>query len=119
VSPLWYQPFAALPAMVGILILVRLASVMPAAGWLSPLRFIGKYSLIFYCVHYPVFAGLGRLAERAGLTDPLLGIVGIFALTLAVCFAFAWVGRRLPFSLLFELPGRRRSARTSTSAASE
>lgn len=109
VNPLWYQPLAAVPAMVGVLILVRLASVAPAARWLAPVRFTGKYSLIFYCVHYPVFAGLGRLAERAGITDPLIGIVGIFAVTLGVCFAFAWVGRRLPVSLLFELPSRRRA----------
>lgn len=109
VSPLWYHPLAALPAMVGILILVRLASVMPEVGWLAPIRFIGKYSLIFYCVHYPVFAGLGRLAERAGITDPVIGIVGIFAITMLVCFGFAYAGRRLPVSLLFELPSRRKS----------
>jgi fucose 4-O-acetylase-like acetyltransferase len=111
VTPLWYQPLAAVPAIVGILILVRLASVIPGVRWLGPIRFIGKYSLIFYCVHYPVFAGLGRLAERAGLTDPIIGLVGIFAVTLLVSFGFAWVGRRLPVSLLFELPrGRRRTS---------
>lgn len=109
VYPLWYHPLAAVPAMLGILILVRLASVIPDARWLSPVRFTGRYSLIFYCVHYPVFAALGRLAERAGITDPVVGLVGVFALTLLVCFGFAWVGRRLPFSLLFELPTKRKA----------
>lgn len=109
VTPLWYEPLAVVPAIVGILILVRLASVTPEARWLGPLRFLGKYSLIFYCVHYPVFAGLGRLAERAGITDPVIGLIVIFALTLAVSFGFAWVGRRLPVSLLFELPRRRQT----------
>lgn len=106
VSPLWYQPLAAVPAMMGILILVRVAASMPEARWLAPIRFTGRYSLIFYVVHYPVFAALGRLAERAGLTDPLIGLLGIFTLTLLVSTVFALIGRRLPFSLLFELPRR-------------
>src|SRR5690554_5489006 len=109
VYPLWYHPLAAIPAMVGILVLVRLASTMPEARWLAPVRFTGRYSLIFYCVHYPVFAALGRLAERAGITDPIIGLVGVFALTLLVCFGFAYIGRRLPVSLLFELPTRRKA----------
>src|SRR5690606_16141001 len=107
VTPLWYEPLAALPAMVGVLILARLAAAMPSGiRWLSPIRFTGRYSLIFYCVHYPVFAGLGRLAERAGLTDPVVSLIVIFLLTLAVCTVFALLGRRLPVSLLFELPKR-------------
>lgn len=106
VSPLWYQPLAAVPALLGILILVRVAATMPEVRWLAPIRFVGRYSLIFYVAHYPVFAALGRLAERAGITDPVLGLLGIFTLTLLVSIGFALIGRRLPFSLLFELPRR-------------
>lgn len=116
VTPLWYEPLAAVPAMIGVLILARLAAAMPHVGWLKPVRFTGQYSLIFYCVHYPVFAGLGRLAERAGITDPVISLVGIFILTLAVCAVFALLGRRLPVSLLFELPKRLWPARTTTVA---
>lgn len=106
VTPLWYEPLAAIPSMIGVLILARLAAAMPSVRWLAPVRFTGRYSLIFYCVHYPVFAALGRLAERAGITDPVISLIGIFAITLAVCTVFALLGRRLPVSLLFELPRR-------------
>lgn len=117
VTPLWYEPLAAVPAMVGVLILARLAAAMPQVGWLRPIRFTGQYSLIFYCVHYPVFAGLGRLAERAGITDPVISLVGIFAVTLAVCTVFALLGRRLPVSLLFELPRRLWPSRTAAASS--
>src|SRR5690554_4005646 len=39
---LWYEPWAAIPAMLGILILVRLATVIPDVGWLAPVRFVGR-----------------------------------------------------------------------------
>lgn len=116
VTPLWYEPLAAIPAMIGVLILARLAAAMPSARWLRPVRFTGRYSLIFYCVHYPVFAGLGRLAERAGLSDPVVSLLGILVITLAVCTGFALLGRRMPVRLLFELPRRLWPARQAPQA---
>ncbi len=104
VEPLWYMPIAAVPAMLGIVILVRVSVAIPNTRWLAPVRFVGRYSLIYYCAHYPVFAALGRLAERVGVTDATLALLGVFALTLAVSTVFALLGRRMPVSLLFELP---------------
>lgn len=103
---LWYLPWAAVPAMLGILILVRVCVLIPDVRWLAPVRFVGRYSLIYYCSHYPVFAALGWLAARAGLAQPTLALVVIFLATLAISTAFALVGRRMPVSLLFELPKR-------------
>jgi len=106
VEALWYEPWSALPAMLGILILVRLTATVPDAGWLRPVRFVGRYSLIYYVSHYPVFAALGWLAMKAGITNPGLGLVVIFAVTVAISTAFALLGRRMPVKLLFELPKR-------------
>ncbi|QMU98269.1 acyltransferase [Microbacterium esteraromaticum] len=106
IEPLWYEPLSALPAMLGILILVRLTAAAPEARWLAPVRFVGQYSLIYYVAHYPVFAALGWLAAKAGITSPGLGLVLIFAATVAISTGFALIGRRMPVSLLFELPRR-------------
>ncbi|MFD5225575.1 acyltransferase family protein [Microbacterium sp. NPDC058342] len=106
IDPLWYEPLSALPAMLGIMILVRLTAAAPEARWLAPVRFVGRYSLIYYVSHYPVFAALGWLAMKAGISDPGLGLVVIFTATVAVSTGFALLGRRMPVSLLFELPRR-------------
>ncbi len=116
VDALWYEPLSALPAMLGILILVRLTAVAPDARWLAPVRFVGQYSLIYYVSHYPVFAALGWLAMKAGIDHSGIGLVVIFAATVAVSTGFALLGRRMPFSLLFELPRRLWPARRGRAA---
>ncbi|MGO1411161.1 MULTISPECIES: acyltransferase family protein [unclassified Microbacterium] len=104
--PLWYEPFAAVPGLLGILALARVAVYIPDAGWLRPVRFVGQYSLIFYVVHYPAYAAIFNIAERVGVTHPAVVLPVVFLVTLAVSTGFALIGRRLPFSLLFELPRR-------------
>lgn len=106
VTPLWYQPIAAIPAMLGILILVRVSATIPDVRWLAPVRFVGRYSLVYYCAHYPVYATFGWLAAKAGLSQPSLALIVIFVATVAVSTVFALLGRRMPVSLLFELPRR-------------
>ncbi|GAB3599384.1 acyltransferase family protein [Microbacterium tumbae] len=115
---LWYQPLAAIPAMLGILILVRVAATIPDVRWLAPARFVGRYSLIYYTSHYPVFAALGWLAAKAGLAQPTVALVVIFLATVAISSVLALLGRRMPVSLLFELPRRLwpARARSATSA---
>ncbi|GAA3947720.1 acyltransferase [Microbacterium soli] len=111
VQPLWYEPLSALPAMLGIMILVRLTAIAPDARWLAPVRFVGQYSLIYYVAHYPVFAALGWLALKAGITSAALGLPVIFVATVGIATVFALLGRRMPVSLLFELPRRMWPAR--------
>ncbi len=115
---LWYDPVWAAPAMLGILILVRLTASAPDVRWLAPVRFVGRYSLIYYVSHYPVFAALGWLAMKAGISDPGIGLLVIFTVTVAVSTGFALLGRRMPVSLLFELPKRIRTARKTAPAHS-
>ena len=104
--PLWYEPLAAIPGLLGILALARVAVYIPDAGWLRPVRFVGRYSLIYYVVHYPAYAAIFNIAERVGITQPGVVLPVVFLLTVAVSTGFALIGRRLPFSLLFELPRR-------------
>lgn len=111
VDPLWYVPLSALPAMLGIMVLVRLTARAPDARWLAPVRFVGRYSLIYYVSHYPVFAALGWLALKAGVEDAGIGLVVIFSATVAIATGFALLGRRMPVILLFELPRRMWPAR--------
>src|SRR5690606_3875601 len=117
IEPLWYAPLSALPAMLGILILVRLTAIAPDARWLARVRFVGRSSLIYYVSHYPVFAALGWLALKAGISNPGVGLVIIFLVAVAVSTAFALIGRRMPVSLLFELPRRLWPARKTDSGA--
>lgn len=113
VTPLWYTPLAAIPAMIGIVVLVRASVAIPDARWLAPVRFVGRYSLIYYCAHYPVFAALGWIAQKAGLDNPTIALIAVFAATLAISTVFAILGRRMPVSLLFELPRRLWPARAA------
>lgn len=103
---LWYDPWFAVPAMLGILILVRLAATLRSRRWMKPIEFVGRYSLIYYVAHYPVFAALGWLAMKAGIENAGIGLIVIFSATVAVSTVFALLGRRMPVSLLFELPRR-------------
>lgn len=115
--PLWYEPLAAVPGLLGILALARVAVYIPDAGWLRPVRFVGRYSLIYYVVHYPAYAAIFNVAERVGVTQPALVLPVVFLVTVAVSTGFALIGRYMPFSLLFELPRRlwpsRRQAATA------
>jgi fucose 4-O-acetylase-like acetyltransferase len=111
---LWYDPWSALPAMLGILILVRLTAAAPEAGWLAPVRFVGRYSLIYYVAHYPVFAALGWLAVKLGITNSVVALLIVFVVTVGVATVFALLGRRMPVSLLFELPRRLGPAKKTT-----
>lgn len=106
IDPLWYEPLSVVPALLGIMILVRLTAVTPDVRWLAPVRFVGQYSLIYYVSHYPVFAALGYLAVKAGITNSGLALVVVFVVTVGVATVFALLGRRMPVSLLFELPRR-------------
>ena len=117
IAPLWYEPLSAVPAMLGIMILVRLTAVAPDVRWLAPARFVGRYSLIYYVSHYPVFAALGWLALKVGFDNPTLGLLVIFLATVAISTGFALLGRRMPVSLLFELPRRLWPAKKATAAA--
>lgn len=103
---IWYDPWFAIPSMLGILILVRLAATITDKPWMRPIQFVGRYSLIYYTVHYPTFAALGWLAMKVGITNPGIGLVLIFTVTVAVSTVFALLGRRMPVKLLFELPKR-------------
>src|SRR5690606_30290426 len=96
----------------------RVATSIPELRWLAPVRFVGRYSLIYYVSHYPVFAALGWLAMKAGLSNPGLGLVVIFIFTVAISTVFALLGRRMPVSLLFELPRRMWPARKAQSGNS-
>lgn len=117
VDPLWYVPLSVVPALLGIMILVRLTAAAPDVRWLAPVRFVGQYSLIYYVSHYPVFAALGWLAVKAGITNSSAALVVVFIVTMGVATVFALLGRRMPVSLLFELPRRMWPARKAASVA--
>jgi hypothetical protein len=117
VDPLWYVPLSVVPALLGIMILVRLTAAAPDVRWLAPVRFVGQYSLIYYVSHYPVFAALGWLAVKAGITNSSAALVVVFIVTMGVATVFALLGRRMPVSLLFELPRRMWPARKTASVA--
>jgi len=110
---LWYEPLAAIPGLFGILALARVSVYIPDARWLKPVRFVGQFSLIYYTVHYPAYAAVYNVVERLGIDSPGIVLPVVFLITLAVATGFALIGRRMPFSLLFELPRRFGRAKTA------
>lgn len=94
---------------------LRLAMVFGRSG--RVLSFIGKNSLIYYLVHWPVLLVLVRIfSESASLIDSFWVFVAVFCASFAACTVAVFAGRSYgPLCFLFSFTWPRRLAPTPVS----
>lgn len=113
-----YRPEFAVLSLGGIIAAIHFMSRAPDARWTKPLQFVGRSSIIYYCVHFPVMHGTYRLLELWGVTNPLLIAGTLFMVALAVCSVLARFRDVPPTSWVFRLPLPERLTRRSPTPAS-
>lgn len=91
-------------SMCGIVAAIYGTRRVEQQAWTKPIRFIGRNSLVFYVVHFPVMLGTWVLLE-----DVLSGSIGaasllLLALAIAASWAMALLQRRRPIRWLFRAP---------------
>lgn len=93
-------------SVAGILVACRLARTLPE-GSLPQVRFIGRYSIVFYLPHVFVQLLVGRLAVLAGFEGPawILVVTGVLAALLTGWVLAAFKTNPL-VGVLFEFPRR-------------
>ena len=115
-----YLSAAAPLVIVGILGLAQLATLAAGYAWSRPLQFVGRTSIVYYVVHFPVMLLVARGMVGLGITDWLPVAAATLASALVVCTVLARYRHAVPVEYLFEAPTfRRRSARTVPASAAE
>jgi peptidoglycan/LPS O-acetylase OafA/YrhL len=72
-----------LPTLAGIAVLIALSRLLAGTSWSQPMDFIGRHSVVFFVIHYPVTYGITALCFAAGLTS--IPFVTAVALVVALC----------------------------------
>ena len=101
-----YRAELVLPTFAGIIVLIHLARRLSGFAVAAPLKFVGRNSIIFYIVHYPVmFSVINAILTHAPATSkPTIAAV-TFVVSLAICGLVAWGSHRAPaIQALFVLP---------------
>lgn len=80
-----YVPLTAVGSATGVLLIIRLAQVVGESPLLTPLRFAGRHSIVYYVSHVQTIYCVAHLAERAGASSSW----GVYALTLGSSTALA------------------------------
>ena len=120
-----YDARYAVPTLAGIAVLIALAKKSSAAAWSRGLRFVGRNSVVYFVVHYPVMYGTMSLALWLGYRDqPALIYFCALAAGVLVSHLMAALRERAPFTeVLYSLPlgkpRRRRPVAPAASAAGE
>ena len=117
-----YVTAAAPFVIVGILGLARLATLAAGHAWSRALQFVGRTSIVYYVVHFPVMLLVARGMIALGVDDWLPVAAATLAAALVVCTVLARYRHVVPVEYLFEAPRfRRRSepARVAPASAPE
>lgn len=117
-----YVSAAAPLVIVGILGLAQLATLAAPHAWSRPLQFVGRTSIVYYVVHFPVMLLVARGMVALGVTDWLPVATATLTAALVVCTVLARYRHVVPIQYLFEAPTFRRrgdGARVEPAAAPE
>ncbi len=100
----------------GAVVVLRLARASAGARVLGPVRFVGRNSIVYYLVHYPVLAAVASAAAVVGATSAEALLAVLLVVTLLLCTLLARA-RHLPVvSWLFQAPRLPSSRGTRTAA---
>src|SRR3954447_698724 len=100
------KPFVSLTlGLMGALAVVSVAALMAKSGALSPLRYLGKNSIVVYLAFFLGMAAARSVLLKTGVI-PDLGTVALLvtACGVAVAVALFWAVRGTPLKLLFDRP---------------
>jgi fucose 4-O-acetylase-like acetyltransferase len=103
-----YGPRAVLGTLAGVFLLGWLVVRTAEAPVVRPLSFVGRNSVVYYCVHFPLIIGIMTLGGLLGVEQPYV-LVGLSAAA-AVGAGTALARNRGRSALvrgLFEMPARR------------
>lgn len=91
-------------SMCGIVAAIYCTRKVDQQAWTKPIRFIGRNSLVFYVVHFPVMLAAWVLLED--ILSASIGVAAVLLLLLAIaaCSAIAVLQRYRPFRWLFRAP---------------
>ena len=82
-----YNPSTALGSAAGVVVIIRLARIVGQRRGLTPLRFVGRHSIIYYASHVPTIYCVAHFCRWGGLTSPWV----IFALGMGSALLLATV----------------------------
>ena len=115
-GPFRYQGILAVFSVCGIFALARLSLALQHQPWTSPIQYVGRHSIIFYCTHFPIVIGVILLSTRL-FGGPLWALVPLdFAIALLGGLSLSYLAERGPVKYLFEAPdpfARRKSLSTA------
>ncbi|WP_129339236.1 acyltransferase family protein [Cellulomonas endophytica] len=110
-----YESITVPLSFAGIAVAIAAAAAVPSLRS-ARIRFVGRNSIVFYAVHYPVMWVLVQAGDRLGAPWWVLLPV-LLAAGVAAGWAVARVRDRVPVRWLFELPLPRRARRADRPAA--
>jgi peptidoglycan/LPS O-acetylase OafA/YrhL len=91
------------PAL-GLIAFARAAKALEGTVASRPLRFIGRNSIVYYTVHFPVAYGVIRFADSRGVRSGPRVLAGALGASLAAPTALAWArGRSRVLRRLFAI----------------
>ena len=88
-----------------IVALVILFTAMPENRFTHGLAWVGKRSVVYYVVHFPLFVYIGLLFGKLGLSPSLAWPLGL-VITVALCTLIASFRFKMPVSFFFEFPAK-------------
>jgi uncharacterized membrane protein YcfT len=93
------------PTLLGIVVLIYLAKLLGSTPVLAPVGFIGRKSIIFYILHYPLMYFLTLLCLENGITSSMAISILAFTVSIPVCWFFANLHERSGMvTSLFTMP---------------
>jgi uncharacterized membrane protein YcfT len=81
------------PAL-AIILFARAARAIEDAGASRPLRFLGRNSIVYYTMHFPVAYGVIRRSRARGVSSGARALASALAVSVGVPTATAWARRR-------------------------
>lgn len=96
----------ALLSLGGIIAAIYLMRRVGDARWTQPLQFMGRTSLVYYTMHFPVMHVVLLALLALGVRNPLVIAPVLFTVAIAVCtiVAMAYTRSIPPFSWLYKAP---------------
>lgn len=99
-----FEAWTAPLSMCGIVAAIYCVRRIEDKRWTSPLRFVGRNSLVFYVSHFPIILAAWTLLRGPLGSVPALASLLLFAIAMAACWGLAVLQRYRPITWLYRAP---------------